>query len=254
VGRSYQTTTATYFEAQNRLQIEAHFGLQNLVFFLVNFNASEAQAYLRWLAWAIASCLAGRTPLLINLDETSVALTQEGGAGAVVTAKTPGGCGRKGGSRAVLADRRAAITHVALATEDHNVQPYLPQVLLGNKRLLTKKVMAAVTKAGPVTVVAAKSSWNTSAKMVTILGVLADVLAEKAPGRQAVLLLDGAKLHLTNEVLKKAWACDIMLVPIPAATTAFLQPLDSRVFSGYKAFLRRGYEELRLSCAGGNVC
>ena len=146
--------------------------------------------------------------------------------------------------KVALADRRAAITHVALTTENHNVQAYLPQVLLGSKRLLTKKVMAAVTKAGPVTVVADKSSWNTSAKMVKILGMLADVLAAKAPGRQAVLLLDCAKLRLTKGVLKKARACDIMLVPISASTTAFLQPLDSRIL----AVTKRSSEGVTRNC------
>jgi hypothetical protein len=113
--------------------------------------------------------------------------------------------------------------------------------------------MLTLPPAGNVVFVPGKSAWNSSSQMVTILQRLAKLLREKAPCRYPILLLDYAKLHLTADVLKEAKASGIRVVPIPASTTAWLQPLDAGIFQGCKAAVWRAFDEQRLSTADGHI-
>ena len=134
--------------------------------------------------------------------------------------------------------QRSMILHVGLCTHNSEVQGRLPQIFIGNHRCFTPPLMAAVTQAAPSKVKfwRMKSSWNTSALMITILTELALALAD-FPMFQPILVLDCASIHLTAKVLGAASAMCIWMLPVPARCAFLLQPCDTHVFSPHKAFL-----------------
>ena len=72
----------------------------------------------------------------INLDETSVKLFQGDGKGAIFFKKKKGrpGLGAADEGEAVsLKKRRICLTHIGLICDRAEVQPALPQVLIGNE-------------------------------------------------------------------------------------------------------------------------
>lgn len=131
----------------------------------------------------------------------------------------------------------------------------MPQVFIGNKRTLTKKVLAAIgaDKPAAVTLYAEKSAWNNGSIMVKILALLAAAVAPHAEAFQPILLLDCANCHLTTAVLEEARKLGILLVFVPASATPYLQPLDASGFQAYKAFLRRAYCQLQQNSDDGSV-
>lgn len=232
------------------------FGFKKCAYFGLHiwaFPAFKVTAFWQWLRWAASRCGPGQKPLFVNLDETSLGVHMKGRAGVVATARTPGGLATALGVKPKLADLRGAITHVAMVCDCSWLQPLLPQVLIGNKRKFTKKLLKAVKAPPAVHLLAEKSSWNSAAVMVKIIDLLAAALEPHRETHLPVLLLDCCTCHLTNAVLERARSKNILLVCVPASTTHLLQPLDTRVFHGYKEFLAKGFLKLQLESEDGTV-
>lgn len=190
--------------------------------------------------------LSGREPLLVNLDETSVCRASPDAKGLIVAKRWWPGNSRPGQGIS-RKDRRAYVSHVAMITHRTDIQPLLPQILLGNWNIFTLPLMAALAAAAlPPTVKfwRRRSSWNTSALMLDILQELCNALAHR-PEFQIILVLDCATIHLTLAVVRKAAELGIWLLVVPPKATYALQPLDTHVFSAYKAFLRRAYRDAK---------
>ena len=143
-------------------------------------------------------------------------------------------------------DMRGAVTHVGLICERSEIQPKLPQVVIGNTHRFTLGLMASVAASKPdsVHLFRRKSSWNSASCMCEILELLAASLRD-FPGFQPILLLDTCSCHVTDTVAAKAAALNIWLVPVPAGLTHLLQPLDVYTFSGYKQFLQNAHKQAR---------
>jgi hypothetical protein len=186
---------------------------------------------------------ADKEPLFVNLDETAVSMCSPAAKGMVVTKRWWRGQVRPGQSipRSV---RRSMVTHVGLCTHRTDVQGRLPQIFIGNERIFTQRLMGAVSDLLPPKILfwRKKSSWNTAALMVQILNEISHAL-EAFPKVQIILVLDCSKIHLTPAVLKTAADLNLWLLVVPARCTWLLQPLDTHVFSPYKAFLRRAYRD-----------
>lgn len=193
----------------------------------------------------------GREPLYVNLDETGVNKAYPKAVGMIVGRSWWQGRGRPL-QRIPKKDFRQMVTHVGLCTHNTTVQGRLPQIWIGNTRIFTHAFMEAVAQTAPgrVKFWRRNSSWNNSELMLAVLTELSLVLAE-FPGFQPILVLDCASIHLTPRGLRMASALGIWLLPVPARCIFLLQPLDTHVFSPYKAFLRRRYQELKD--AHGNV-
>ena len=54
--------------------------------------------------------------------------------------------------------------------------------------------------------------------------------ARNISGKPVLLISDGHGSHESNEMLEKAFACNILLLSLPPHTTHKLQPLDVGVF------------------------
>ncbi len=97
-------------------------------------SASQAMGFWRWLNYANEDAT---NPLLLNMDETSVALRPRAEHGTVATRL------KKPGSRAIdaasLQEMRTRFTLMCTICGDTRIQPFLPQVLLTNGRVFGRK-------------------------------------------------------------------------------------------------------------------
>ena len=140
------------------------------------------------------------------------------------------------------------MTHVAIICDRSEIEPRLPQVLIGNKHRFTQTLVAGALGSKPsnVHLFRRKSSWSNSTCMVEVLDLLAEALRD-FPAFQPILLLDTATCHMSDSVAAKAASLNIWLVPVPAGLTHLLQPLDVYGFAGYKEFLRNAYRTERAA-------
>ena len=97
--------------------------------------------------------------------------------------------------------RRGAATFGALVTHRTDLQPLLPQVVIGNKHVLPQALCAEVKEAvSPVVHVwAEKSGWMCERLLVKYLALVADVF-DSRPACQPIVLLDCAPAHLGEAV------------------------------------------------------
>ena len=154
---------------------------------------------------------------------------------------------------ASLAMRRSVITLVAFTCDDEEVQKMLPQVVVGNHRLLPRS-LAALHRArtDSVYVLSRESGWNNSKLQCEILKLLGRLLSSLAPTHWFVMSLDAHGAHITPGVFEAACRAGISLLVIPASMTHILQPLDTHVFSGLKLELWKGVQTLALESATGD--
>ena len=136
--------------------------------------------------------------------------------------------------------RRGAVTLCALLTHRTDVQPLLPQLVLGNRHVLPRAFCAQVSAAVDPSVHfwSERSGWMSQAVLIQYLSLLVDVL-DGLPHLQGILVMDCAPAHMGQAVLEFAKDHGLKVCFVPAGCTGYLQPLDVGCFSPLKAFLRR---------------
>ena len=109
----------------------------------------------RHAAWLERS--SAKHPVYINIDETALAYSFHAAPGLIQ---------RKFRAEVQVRpqDARGCITHVALASNVLGVQTHLPQILICNKRRLTRSLEQQLQSLVPSTVTLCRedSSWNSS--------------------------------------------------------------------------------------------
>lgn len=185
---------------------------------------------------------AGKEPCVLNLDETAVSMASTNSIGLKVGKRWWPNSKIRPHQKVPLGKRRRLVTHCCISVGDSSLQPELPQVFIGNHKCFSPADVATVQAEpiGNVQFWRKKSSWNTSELMCEILTEVSKVF-EKHPGKQAILALDCAPIHITRKVAQKAHDLGIWLLVIPAKCTWLLQPLDCFTFSPYKAYLKNLY-------------
>lgn len=192
--------------------------------------------------WLQSQVSASQTPLFLNLDETAVQYAYYSAKGWIAKCVPP--------ARANVASthRRGAITHIAMISSVLGVQPHLPQILVVNTRRLSARLLSRLQQTAPsnVTILRRVSSWNTTDIMIYVLELLSAVLRARFPQYQAILVLDGAPMHFTAAVVRRARLERIWLLPVGPYLTRYIQPLDVAVFSRYKHFLEVRNRDVRM--------
>lgn len=192
---------------------------------------------------------AGKQIVRLNLDETSVCVFQGGGAGNVFVNK------RRAPVESVPAGkRRRCMTHVALVCDRADLQPLIPQFLIGNESTLLQKDLPALRALCPpnVRLIRQKSAWNNSKLCAKIIRELKKVLEPYMDVIQPVLVLDAARLHLAH-ALAACRATGVWPLIVPPKLTWLMQPLDTWGFSLYKHVMQMAYQRARASSADGDV-
>ena len=186
----------------------------------------------------------------MNLDETGLCLFQGGGKGNVFARRK-----QRVGQRVPRQKRRSYITHVAVVCDQSDVQPVLPQFIVGNERTFRVQDMPALRRACPPNVVLVRqhSAWNNNMLCARIIRRIGASLAMFATRCQPVLLLDASRIHCAREVINACNQAGIWVVFIPAMLTWLLQPLDTHAFQAYKARLRFEYRRVRCDRVGQDL-
>jgi len=229
-----------------------------IVFSFWRTTPTPAQATAVWQWFNHAEQLAtakGRSILRVNLDETSVCLFPGSTAGSVFVSLKRS---REGCVQTVAKwKRRCCLTHVGLICDQADIQPQLPQFVVGNERTFLARNMPALRLACPpnVTLVRQKSAWSSAALTARVVREIAAALRRlgaRSRNLQVVLVMDAARIHFAPVVLRACRAAGVWVVIVPAKTTWLLQPLDTHAFSHYKSELRRAYQRARTGSANPN--
>ena len=195
----------------------------------------------------------GKTPLRVNIDETAVCAFQGDCRGNIlISKKRP----REGAvQRVSRGKRRCYLTHVACVCDRSDLQPLLPQVVIGNESTFLAREFAALLRGRPANVklVRQQSAWNNDALCASIVRWLGAALRPHAGQLQPILLLDAVRQHTTPRVIKACYAAGIWPIVIPAQMTSHLQPLDTHASLSYKRHLREAYQAARMRSADGNL-
>lgn len=186
----------------------------------------------------------GREAVFLNFDETSVSqwwLQQKG----CVVKKPKWRDGQPPQAQVPANRRRGAITLGAVITHRSDLQPLLPQLVLGNAHVLPKSFCLELEGvASPLLHVwHGKTGWICEATLVKYLSLLADAFNAALPNCQPIIVMDCAPAHLGESVLRLARDRGLYLCYVPAGCTAQIQPLDVAGFFPLKAFLRRQARE-----------
>ena len=197
----------------------------------------------------------GRTALRINIDETSISLYQGDCKGAVLFGKRRRRRGAEPVQRVKKALKRTCVTHIAFICDRADLQPLMPQVVIGNCSTLQAGAWAGLLAACPANVylVRQKSAWNNAGLFARVLGVLGQILRPFLCEVQPIVLWDACRLHLHRDVLQACVDQVLWVVAIPAGLTWLLQPCDTHAFQSYKRALRAAYLRQRAASADGQV-
>ena len=195
-----------------------------------------------------------RKVLRVNVDETAVRFWMPQPAGLVAKARR-----RRSGpvptQHASRRQQRACVTHVAAICDDTGVQPFLPQVFVGNEAVLQVSAVKLVRPSlhKNVILLRRKSGWVNKDFLVTYVKLLAVCLEPFALAYQPILLWDALPAHCAPVVLRAAARAGLWVAIVPAKLTWLLQPLDTDVFSRYKHYLRHRYLQLLCDSHDGRV-
>ena len=195
----------------------------------------------------------GKPVLRVNLDETSIPLSPRPRKGYVIF----GVRGRRWvpvqGSGPSLSLRRYNVSLVAFLCDDPTIQLLLPQVFASNEHVLSTADLSHLnsTCRRNVFVIRRKSSWVNASLLVEMLELLAMCLQEPLHTHRIVLHMDARRVHLHRSVLKACSRLGLFVLFVPASMTAWLQPLDVRVFALYKGWVLSELERRRLAAPSG---
>ena len=208
-----------------------------------------------WCQWLCQKArTSGKTPLLINLDETAVPLEFTHARGVVIHQ-----LGRQKikqqnlpKHKASRAAMRCFFTHVALICNDTAVQPLLPQVIFIAGNHLPWKTWTDIQRVLPknVFVRRQKSGWSNAEQHQEILKVLKLSLEPVLVTMQPILNFDCAPIHLHGTTIALLGELDIWWFLIPKKLTWLFQPLDTHAFMKYKRYIRHQWMDTLAADAG----
>lgn len=212
---------------------------------LIIFWLLQALAFYQWCNYWQANT--EREPLLINMDESSLAFHWSGLAGTVAEAAVSVAT-----DKAKLSSRRARVTYLCCITHDSTVQPLLPQVLLGNSRSFPLEFVKQAAEVEPgITVWREKSAWNSHRLMRKFLRLLCARLGDLLKTRSVGLLLDFAPCHVHDSIFELARSAGLRLLFAPPGMTPLLQPCDTHCFAAFKNNAQENWR-VKKSEAGGH--
>lgn len=202
----------------------------------------------QWYNYLERETPAARQLLRINLDETAICLHPDAGKGNVFMTTRPI-------YRFERWKTRAYVTHVAVVCDRMELQPRMPQVIVGNERTLLSRALPLLRRNAPsnVVLVRQKSAWNNATLMTRIVGLIGEAVQTHDDRYQPLLVMDVVSLHTRRTVLEACRRHGIWVMFVPARTTFFLQPLDAHIFHLYKAALRKRYHALLCNSARGEL-
>ena len=210
----------------------------------------QARATWRWYNYVDAQVPTTKKVLRLNLDETSTCLYQGSAKGNIFVSR-----GRRPTQAVPRAKRRCCLTNIAVVCDVSEIQPLLPQLVVGNEATFKAGAFAALRASSPANVVLLRqrSAWSNQVLCAWLVRRIGAALAPFADRYQPVLLFDASKTHITPLVFAACNRAGIWAVLISARLTWLGQPLDTHGFLRLKARLRREYQEARILLAKSDL-
>ena len=210
--------------------------------------AFKATASWQWYNHVEASTDRDKRLVRFNLDETAVCVYQDDRKGHILVEKSS-----EVPKKVTKGVKRTYLTLVTIVCDDPEIQPFLPQFLIGNEATLKVGELCALQAPLPDNVFLwrRKSAWVQPETMVDIARLLAMALEPFKNACEAILLLDACKSHLTAAVWRAWFRAGIRVVVVPVRMTAWLQPLDTHGFRSFKAKLHFYYQRQRVESIAG---
>ena len=216
----------------------------------------QAFATWKWHNFLEAEGIGDKRVVRINMDESSCKLSPQLRRGLVAL---PSGLKSRHflqiERRNPLKLRRSAVTLAAFISDNDEINQALPQIIVGAEHVIqawmTPLLMRPRTDS--IFVLRRKSAWLRSDVVVNVINVLGEALKPFAKTCRFILMLDAAKIHLSKKVVQACTRNGIHLMYVPASMTSLLQPLDTHVFSLYKRYVQREYEEALVNSDSGDV-
>ena len=218
---------------------------------------SQALACWQWANFLGALRPVDKRLVHVNMDETCMKMWLPARRGYV---QLPAGDAKRHcleqEQRAELGKRRSALSLIAFASDDMEVQKALPQVLIGNSHVLPAHVLAQL--GGPLRpnnmfIFRRRSSWADADLLVQIFRLVGKCLEHVLPECHVLFSMDASPVHLSPKVVKAAAIAGLHLHFIPAKMTPWLQPLDAYIFSCLKARVRQKHDRALLESETGEV-
>ena len=144
---------------------------------------------------------------------------------------------------------RGGFTLVTFICDRTDLQPLMPQIIICNEQLLTKKDLEEINARSPsnVFVLRRPSGWVTGPVFAEILRLFVEVTKLLLdPALHILFLFDCCKAHLCEEAWQALESDRIHTIIIPAKLTWLLQPLDTHAFAKFKQQLRGVYQEWQV--------
>ena len=212
-----------------------------------NLIFAQALAFFQWCNFALQKAEHEPEPLVINVDETSLAFHWSGLVGTILRESCAA-------DRSKLKERRARATYICAITHDAEVQKLLPQVLLGNPRSFPAKFAESAAEICPKLVIwRAKSAWCIQRLMERYFRLLSEHLAPVLTSRNVRVVLDLAPCHLHDSLFTLAHGLGLRLIYVPPGMTSSLQPCDTHYFARFKSLVQERWRQEKSGAPGGRL-
>ncbi len=228
---------------------------KNMNFSVLSWVLGEAFAVWNWYNFLVSKKPPTKTVLRVNIDETSVCLWQGSGKGTIAFPRRR----RHDAEAKEVVPRklkRTNLTHVAFICDRPDLQPRMPQIVIGNAHVFRVGECRTLNAEAPgnVLFVRQRSSWNNSILFRRTLRLFVDFLgADIMAAFYVVVLFDACNQHISEDTFIYIKTLGLHPILIPARLTWLLQPLDTHAFQIYKNLLRSLYADARCVAESGNL-
>ena len=188
----------------------------------LRFFCQHALAVWKWYNFLEARAPPGRQVVRINMDETPLKYDQVRKRKGLLAISKAQHKKQKETlvRRASLALRRSVITLVAFMCDDNDIQKLLPQLIIGNHRLLPRSLAALHReRSDSVYVLSRKTGWNHAKMQCEILKLLGQILSPMRDSHWFILSVDAHSAHIHPSVFEAAHRAGLMQLVIPASMT-----------------------------------
>lgn len=200
-----------------------------------------------WQWFNLHRSMADDVDVVINLDETSIGLGMPPPPGYYLP--KPKSMPREPLARGLnSSEKRSAFTAILTVSDATWLQPFLPQILITNKKLLRARDVPDLRALLPPSVQLWRedSAWINAENFERVIDILGTVVETKCPRARAVLLMDTSPAHCQPRVLEACRRNRLRLVFIPALCTSLLQPLDTHILAAFKFDLRSKVHDISV--------
>jgi len=230
-----------------------HYGSTRSVY---RYYVPQALIYLQWARYAIETVLYGRSYVILNMDETSLSTVEDQRKGMRTCRRTASG--RPAARNRDVADRsNTKTTLLATVCDNHDLQPYLPQIVLA--RYTQNAAPPAYLKDACARTGEPLDYWHRTRFFATSHIIkkwavrVRSIVHSFNPDAWILLVWDCSQTHMNEDVAGYLRRLGILVLLMPAKLTWLLQILDVCVVKTLKTHVRIQKSSMRCMDPHGRL-